>query len=258
MIRLTVLTAILAGIATFPALGQHLNTMNPVRPMPAPPNALPFGNILFPGGIPAHHTERVGGLITGSRPYTGVPPRGTAGYPGGPGRNRTVVVPYAVPVFASPYYGYADPGYLMQQPNVTVVVPQAPTPSVVINQHYNPPEPGKPVLRDYSNIELPETSVKVYEGPTPGGGRVEANEPKPAVRTPHAPRDDRPTIYLIALKDTSVRQAIGYWVEDGTLHYVTPKGSINHVTLDMVDRETSVQLNAERNLEFDLNAARRR
>jgi len=38
----------------------------------------------------------------------------------------------------------------------------------------------------------------------------------------------------------------------------TPKGSINHVTLDMVDRETSVQLNAERNLEFDLNAARRR
>jgi hypothetical protein len=115
---------------------------------------------------------------------------------------------------------------------------------VIINQHYTPQEPAKPVLRDYSNVDLPATSIKVYEGP------------KTPLETTAAP-EAKATIYLIALKDTSVRQAIGYWVEQDTLHYVTPKGSVNRVTLDMVDKEMTVQLNGERKLEFDWNAARR-
>jgi hypothetical protein len=64
--------------------------------------------------------------------------------------------------------------------------------------------------------------------------------------------DEKPTIYLIALKDGTLRQAIGYWTQGDTLHYVTPDSSVNHLSIGMVDRERSIELNAERKLEFDL------
>src|SRR4051794_38495680 len=76
---------------------------NPVRPMPAPINALPYGNIIFPGGFPSHPTA-LGGTVSGNIPYTGVPAGGR--YPHGGGRNQTVVVPYAVPVYGGGHGGY--------------------------------------------------------------------------------------------------------------------------------------------------------
>jgi hypothetical protein len=218
--------------------------------MPAPVNALPYGNILFPGGVPSSHAGALAGTISGSIPYTGVNPHlGRPGYGGGGGRFRTTVVPYAIPVFVGGGGYYGDP-YAAPQPNVTVVVPQQPTPSVVINQHYTPPEAPKPVLREYSRSDLPETGgLRVYEGPKTAPAVAAAPAPVPA--------DDKPTIYLIALKDSTVRQAIGYWLEgEDTLKYVTPKGTISQVTLDQVDRQTSVQLNAERKLEFDVTRKR--
>ena len=238
------------------AFAQHLNVMSPVRSMPPPVNALPFGNILFPGGMPSSHAGQLAGTISGSIPYVGTSPNlggyGRPGFGGGGGRFRTTVVPYAVPVFVGGGYGgyYQDP-YAAPQPNVTVVIPQQPTPSVVINQHYTPPETPKPVLRDYSRSDLPESGgLRVYEG----SKSVPAPAPDAPVR---ALADDKPTIYLIALKDSTVRQAIGYWLEDETtLKYVTPKGTINRISIDQVDRETSVQLNAERKLEFDLTRKR--
>jgi hypothetical protein len=258
MNRLTLGVAVLTFAGG--AVAQHLNTMSPVRPMPAPPNALPYGNILFPGGI--SFPQRLGGTISGSIPYSGVPGRGDRGVgvrpgyggPYSPGsRNRTVVVPYAVPVFTGGFgYGYADYGMVPQQPNVTVVVPQQPTPSVIINQHYTPQEASNPVLRDYSSADLPDSGIKVYEAnPAP-----RKQEPKPGPARSSV-SDQEPTIYLIALNDTTVRQAIGYWVDDNTLHYVTPKASINHISMDMVDRETTVRLNSERKLDFDFNAAKK-
>jgi hypothetical protein len=66
------------------------------------------------------------------------------------------------------------------------------------------------------------------------------------------PADDRPTIYIIALRDSTARQAIGYWLQDNALHYVTPQGTLHNVPLDMVDREASERFNAERKLEFDM------
>jgi hypothetical protein len=170
------------------------------------------------------------------------------------------VVPYAVPVYAGGYYGDVDPyygnGYAPQQPpNVTVVVPQQPTPSVVINQHYTPPETAQPTLREYSSGELPESRLKVYEGPESGTGEAKPPQkaPAPQAAAPQTAEasESQPTIYLIALKDTTVRQAIGHWTDGTTLHYVTPKASVNRVSLDMVDREMTVRLNAERKLEFD-------
>jgi hypothetical protein len=252
LLRLSVL---IPGLA-FAMWAQHANTINPVRPMPAPTNALPFGNILHPGGITSF-PHQLGGTVSGTIPYTGVPPGRHPG-PGGFGRsghNRTVVVPYAVPVFGYGGYGYG--GYYdgQQAPtNVTVVVPQQPTPSVIINQTFNSPDEARQQMTEYSTGDIPDKGgVRVYEPPRrsdSSSAQPEVTAPPPAPRS--SARDGKPTIYLIALTDSTVRQAIGYWVEDGTLNYVTPQASINHVSLDMVDRDTSVQLNAERKLEFDL------
>jgi hypothetical protein len=235
------LAAIISGVTTLAA--QHVPVVRSGPTMQPPAGAYRFGNILFPGGIAPHtqtHAGRIGGVVSGYPPYTGV--RG----PQFPNRNRTIVVPYAVPVYYGDPYAYA----YQQQPNVTVVVPQQPTPSVVINHNYSA-DTANPVLRDYSTEEPAERGgVRVYEGP----GKKPAPEPKQEVR--RVPASDRPTIYLIALKDSTIRQAIGYWVEQGTLHYVTPQSTINRITLDNVDRELSHQLNSERNLEFDLNAPR--
>jgi hypothetical protein len=158
-------------------------------------------------------------------------------------------------------YGSFDGYYNSNQPstNVTVVVPPQPTPQVIINQNFTP-DVARPVLKDYSDADLPEASpsLRVYDAPTPG----RTDEPRPAKRSesrsaePGVVRsaEDKPTIYLIALKDSSVRAALGYWSEDGTLNYVTPQGSINHVSLDMLDRATTDQLNRERGLEFELKS----
>jgi hypothetical protein len=247
MIRLVATLSFLT--LPFVVLGQHVPVINPSRGMTVPSNAYRYGNILFPGGTPAphlnSHAARMGPAVSGSIPYTGVAP----GQVGRPGRPRTIVVPYAYPVFYGGGYGggyYDEP----QPSNVTVVVPQQPVPNVIINNTYAPPEPGKPSLKEYSQGELPETGLKVYEG----AGSQTRREPPPA--NGRSVMDEKPTIHLIALKDGTVRQALGYWVKGEELHYVTPDSTVNHVSLTMLDRERSVQLNAERKLDFDLRLPR--
>jgi hypothetical protein len=248
--RIITVLAFIGLPALIPA--QHVPVINPSRGMIAPSNAYRYGNILFPGGIsqqvPAPHLNshagRLGGVVSGSIPYTGVPPGQQGRFPG-----RTVVVPYAYPVFYGSGYGYGGYGYEgygqePQAPNVTVVVPQQPVPQVVINNSYVP-DTAKPVLREYSPGELPESNVRVYEGPSKPRTESAANSGGSIM-------DQKPTIYLVALKDGTIRQAIGYWVKGDVFHYVTPNSAMNHVSIDMVDRERSVELNAERKLEFDL------
>jgi len=112
---------------------------------------------------------------------------------------------------------------------------------------------GLRVYETPRRVEAPAPAA----APVPGAATapaVAAAVPVAAAGSAGAPRDDRPTIYLIALKDTTVRQAIGYWIEGENLAYVTPRAAINRITLDQVDRELSVQLNAERKLDFDLKA----
>jgi len=243
----------------------HVNAaaLSPVQPMPVPSNMAPYGNILYPGGRPSFPSQ-LGATVRGT-PYgygPGVVGGGT--HLGGPGGHaRTVVVPYAYPVFYGGGYGgaYGSDGYTTQAPptNVTVVVPQQPPPSVIINQTF---ANGEPVSR-----ELREMSA---DSPAPSdgsGGGWKSWEPKrsstqrttqPAIAPVSAPsdgatyaRDGKPTLYLIALRDSTVKQAIGFWLEGDVLAYVTPQASIQRVSMDRVDRELSVQLNSERNLEFD-------
>jgi hypothetical protein len=152
-------------------------------------------------------------------------------------------VPYAVPVWTGGYYG---PGYGYgmpePQPNITVVMPQQQTPSVIINQYSTPDG-----TRTTTTEENPERGgLQVYEGPK----RAEASaEPRSYVR------DDKPNIYMIVLKDDTVRQAIGYWVDGALLKYVTPQATITSVPLDMVDREASLRVNAQKKLDFELPPA---
>jgi hypothetical protein len=111
-------------------------------------------------------------------------------------------------------------------------------------------------MREYSSGELPESSgLRVYEAPKTNQDPKESAGAKPAPNRDAA--SDKPTIYLIALKDSTIRQAIGYWIEDETLQFVTPQGKISHITLDNLDKQLSEQLNSERNLDFDLDSARR-
>ena len=60
----------------------------------------------------------------------------------------------------------------------------------------------------------------------------------------------------INIQNGTIRQALGYWQQGDTFHYVTPESSINHLSLAMVDRDRSVELNAERKLEFELKTPR--
>ncbi len=127
----------------------------------------------------------------------------------------------------------------------TVVVPQAPpeVPVVIINQSYQP-ERLNPVLRDYSNTTLPATNsgLRVYDA------TVRREDDEPAPRAAEA----GPVVYLIALKDSTVLTAVAYWADGDTLHYVTPKQTINKVSFSLIDRELSERLNRERSVDLRL------
>jgi hypothetical protein len=97
---------------------------------------------------------------------------------------------------------------------------------VIVNPNYRP-DSVNPQLRDYSNTPLLAP-----------------------------PPDSQATIYLIAMKDHTIFPAVGYWVEGDTLNYVTSEGVRNKVSLALVDRDFSTQLNNERNVEFKLPPAK--
>jgi hypothetical protein len=159
------------------------------------------------------------------------------------------VVPYAVPVFAGGIgYGYGYDYAPPQQP-VTVVLPQAPPPTVIINNHFGDAEGVRStasVSTESEDVEQPQSSrrMKVYEAPKPARTAASA--------APAAVVDERPNIYLIIGRDGIAREAIGYWVRDGRLHFVTATAEIRQVGLDELDLEASERVNAQRNVPFDL------
>jgi len=66
------------------------------------------------------------------------------------------------------------------------------------------------------------------------------------------PDPPEPPHILIALSNGWVYAAMAYWVEGGTLHYVTPRGVHNQVSLELVDRKLSAKLNRPSHIEFVL------
>jgi len=211
----------------------------------APPNGSRFGNINFPGGTPiAAPAPRLGSLIPNHGQYAGgyVSPPARPNGPGHGGRDRTVVVPYAYPVYFNDYGGYGQPP---QQQPLTIVMPQQTTPTVIINQTFGP---GAAEPTEEEAPAPSQSSVRIYKTP------VHSTAPEPARQPRAAAPEERATIYLIAYKDSSIHSAIGYWTEGDTLHYVTQQGTVNRISLDQVDKPLSEQLNTERKVDFQLRA----
>jgi len=212
-----------------------------------------FGNVLYPGTGHAPQTPP-GGYNSGfGRGVLAAP-----AFANHPQHRRTTIVPYPV------YYGgfgygsgydpsvaYA-PGYNDQAPMVNANT----APSVVINQNFVPPQ-ANPQVREYapgdSGQDQQQSGMKLYQTP-PTHPYADAGQNAPAARG--TANDDQPTLYLIAFKDHSIVQALGYWTEGSTLHYVSAEHSLNQASLSLIDRDLSQRLNDERGVEFRLPPAR--
>lgn len=245
ILRAVLLVLIAAGLSLaqsrFGSVGGFGNVVFPgIGHAPA---GNPWGNVVFPA-IPHNYnafssvnnpnfSRRLGGLVTGFKPYRG----GV----GGVERRRTWgagIYSYAYPVYVGDE-GYAPP--LDQapaaQPNVTVVYPPA-QPPVVINQNFGPAAPDQG--------EGPETvnapNMRLYQAPSGG---------TPAASSESAGSGDS-SYYLIALKDHTIYSAVAYYIEGDTLHYFTAGNVHNQASLTLVDRQLTEQLNRERNVPVQL------
>ena len=181
-----------------------------------------LGNVLHPGTpspLPVYSNNR------GARRASGYTGGYASGYIGG--------YPLYVGGAYVPAYGM---GYAPDYSNQTQLNPQqqyAPAPPVVINQYFGPPASPAPE-------------------PVTGGNGVyqpySERQPQPEDESATAPTK----YYLLAFKDHSVYSALAYWVEDKTLHYVTPQNTHNQASLDLVDVEFTKQLNQDRAVPFSL------
>jgi hypothetical protein len=193
-----------------------------------------FGRLIYPGtGAPAMaRNPRGPGSSIGVLP----PPRVTHASHG-----LAVAVPYPV-FYGGSYYDYDAPpapyspaGYQApyQQSYQDQGYDQMTQPPVVIINQYFRPDAANPVIRDYSNVPLPGPQQDLQA--TNGDATA-----------------DQQVMFLIALKDHTIFPAVAYWVEDDILNYITVQGSKNSVSLDLVDRDFSKQINKERKVEFGL------
>jgi hypothetical protein len=210
-----------------------------------------FGSIAGTGHAPTA-TPPVGQFVAAAHGGGGYS-RGFAnpGRASHPQHASTVIVPY--PVYYGGYYGGAygyggDPsaagyapgygsGYVDDGSNGPGV------PSVVINQSFVPPQ-ANPQVREYTGDQTQpdQSGLKLYQAPPS----------HPYADAQRAANSDQPTIYLIAFRDHTIVQALGYWMQGSTLHYVSAEQTLNQVSIDLVDRDLSQRLNDERGLDFRL------
>ncbi|MBI3680713.1 MAG: hypothetical protein HY235_09980 [Acidobacteria bacterium] len=173
----------------------------------------------------------------------------TSGHQWHPRASRTMVVPWGLPVY---YGGYYDGGYATSI--VQPVQAVQPAPSVIINQYYSP-EVVRPEMKEYTDlpqpIRPPEPAPPRSKVAPPESGKVTEKKAEEA-----RAEAERPTITLLAFKDSSVAAVIAYWTEKEQLHYVTRNFSKRIVPTASLDLELTAQLNHERNVEFKLEPVR--
>jgi hypothetical protein len=134
--------------------------------------------------------------------------------------------------YAYPYAGYAS--YPAYSGYPAYYQPQAAQPASNVTVVYPPqqpaPERSTTIIREYDE----------YGREIVPGGQAAAALPNSS------------PIYLIALKDHSIRAVAAYWVDGATLHFVTLDHQQHQAPLETVDRELSMQLNRERRVGFSL------
>jgi hypothetical protein len=208
-----------------------------------------FGNVVFPAGRPTqgapftvnnNFANSFGNVIAGRPAFfnngflnNGFLNNGRRNFNNFNSGGGVVYVPFAYPVYGGPVYGgegygYGDPSQPPQQPpqNVTVVYPPQPAPMMM-----RPPGGPPP--------DVPHSMIQEY-GP---------NQPAPAADNT---QQQESTYYLLAFKDHSIYSAVGYWVQGDTLHYITTGNVHNQVSVSLVDRETTQQLNKGRGVQVNL------
>jgi len=230
------LTFLAAGLVSAQPYGSYSGFGNVVFPGLGhqPVGGNPWGNVVFPGGGQGF-AGNLGGIVSGFRPYNG----SEGG--GGHRRNNASGI-YAYPVFVGGY-GYGggpDPGAQppAPSPNTTVVVPPAQQQQpVIINQFFGSAGPGPDQGQASDNGS--DANVHVYRAP--------ANDSGDSTSAPDT------SYYLIAFKDHSIYSAVAYYVEGDTLHYFTSGNVHNQVSLALVDRPLTEQLNHERNVDVKLS-----
>lgn len=144
-----------------------------------------------------------------------------------------------------PIFGGYNPGPGYAEPSLAQPAPAAP--AVIINQNFQT-DTVHPQFRDYSNVPLPPPGAVVAPP------AAAASQPASPPTTQGTLADDQPTIFLIALQDHTIYPVIAYWVKGDTLHYISLESTPNHVSMALVDRDLSRQLNAERQVPFALPA----
>lgn len=206
-----------------------------------------FGNVVYPGT--GHAPQMPAGGFNAPVFRGGRPGRGPVSGPISVGHQfhrRQSIVPY--PVFYGYGYGYGDffeppASYPQAEPEqAPPIINTNSAPAVVINQSFVPPQ-ANPVVREYNAPPPPAAS--------PDDQTPDRTSPASAARQRYS---DEPTLYLIAFKDHSIAQALGYWMEGPNLHYVTVDHALNQASMDLIDRDLSQRLNSERGVEFKLPA----
>jgi hypothetical protein len=149
---------------------------------------------------------------------------------GAPGGRAPRVFPVAAPIWYPPIVSpqiVAPPVYWLppavSPAPVTVVHQQAP---IVVHNPAYVPDTAKPAMREYFAESRP------YEAAT--GSKTTA------------------AVTLIAFRDGSLMQAVAYWYEGATLHYVKPDHQMASAPLAQVDKESSARFNRERGVPFRL------
>ena len=122
------------------------------------------------------------------------------------------VYDYSTPYYSAPYYSAP----------ATIAYPQASTVYV---------ERANPVTHDYDQYGQ---EVRPQSGSY--GSSAASGSP----------------IYLIAFKDHGIHAALSYWVNAGSLHFVNLQHEEHQAPVDSVDRALTLQLNAERHVQFNL------
>jgi len=178
------------------------------------------------------HAGSIGSGYRAGGGYTG-PVSGRGGYGGGYYGGRTVIIPYAYPVYGSGYYGY--PGYGYTDPGYGY---SAPPPETMGYDSGGQPAPPPDANGIPEQVPQPDNgSLRIYQAPAP---------------TPQEQAVSEGRYYLIAYKDHSVYTALAYWMENGALNYVTPQNAHNQISLDLLDLDLTKQMNARRGLAFNI------
>ncbi len=136
------------------------------------------------------------------------------GWPGGFGGG------YPYPVYGGDYNGAYTPS-----PNVTVIYPPS-----TGSDYYGSSDTGAPAE------PAPSAVINEYNW----GSSANVGTPQ------------KTTYFSIALRDNSVIDAVAYWVDGNTLHYIDKQGKEKQVQVSQVDEARSQQLNSERGIEFGL------